>query len=173
MFNPYKYSQRPFINDTRRISISQIMRSFFLELERQEGKKLNIRVKTEHDAELIKNHINDYSYNFECFAVPKHDTLIEVDYVRSNLCAGYVFYFVCKCESRVRHLYQVGEGGMLMCRNCLKLRYKRINNKYSQIRRLIRNPDLLINYLSSTPRHYEVAENALNYLIGLKNQGVL
>ncbi len=175
MFDPYKYTQRPTTKEVSKIHITAIIREFFNEIEIKfgEGRRMNLCVKTEGEAEKVKNEINNNFYGYECLYVPQHDTALRIDYEKSNLGVGYYFYFVCKCERRVLYLYQLSETSELNCRKCLRLKYKKPDNRKSKIRRLIRNPDILMNYLNSTPKHYEIAAEALNTLKELRANNLL
>jgi len=165
MFNPYRYSNKPTVDPNKRLNITTVLRAVKLELlNMYHGFGKNFRIKHPYDAETIKHQINDNFHQFNCLMVPQHDSVLKVDYIKSNL-RGFVFYFVCnRCEGRVKHLYQAEQGGQLACRACHRLWYKKKSQKGTELRRLLKNPQVLVTYLQSMPRFREKAQEVLDLL---------
>ena len=156
------------VDEADRISVSQTIASVLDELrfKRSELDLWSTRIKalTLSDAELIKKIINEENWRFGSLLVPDGDTHLSVDYLESNLKIGYIFYFVClSCEKRARYLYRKSDTGLFRCRTCHDLKYKRTKNYYDKraLRKLLRNPEVLMTYLNSSPKYYQVAAEAL------------
>ena len=66
-----------------------------------------------------------------------------VDYKRSNLGRGFVFYFRCNgCRRRVKYLYEYSMLQPPLCRICCHLHYEQPSRKARRLSRLIRKPHL-------------------------------
>lgn len=133
MFDLFKYLHRPAIGEVQRISVSALLRKLQVELRAKYADDAWMRIRTDTEAEIIKGIMNEQSYKYEALEVPQHDTALRFDYVKSNLGKGYIFYFVCKCERRVLHLYQTSKGQQLFCRHCAHLRYKKVTSRKTKI----------------------------------------
>jgi hypothetical protein len=73
----------------------------------------------------------------------------KVDFVRSNLKRGFIFYFVCNgCGRRVKYLYEYSVMRTPLCRICCRLDYEPPTRKARELSRLIRKP-----YLSSEAKY--------------------
>jgi hypothetical protein len=174
MFNPNVYQGTRFITETTRISSKSLVTRLLSEIRNKydPNNKQRIRIKSVQDAEKLKHIINEEFPEWPSLQVPKHDTALQVDYVSSNLNKGFIFYLICSgCERRVLHLYQPTPEAYLKCRNCHNLSYKKDDYRSRRIRRLIKSPDLLINYLQSTYKNYEVAVEAIEVIKSLKTEG--
>lgn len=73
----------------------------------------------------------------------------EVDYVRSNLKRGYIFYFICNgCGRRVKYLYVYTMLDSPLCRHCCRLKYEQPSRNARALSRALRRP-----YLSSEAKY--------------------
>lgn len=116
---------RPSVQETQRINITAVMRKLHIELSTKYDTSYWKHIRTQEEAERVKELINNSYTRFESLEVPQHDSAMQVDFIASNLGKGYVFYFVCKCDRRVVHLYQTSKDQPLQCRQCAHLKYKK------------------------------------------------
>lgn len=125
--------QRPVVGEMPRISASALLHNLQIEhkVKYDDGDWMRIRNDTE--AEIMKGILNNKYHKYESLEVPQHDTVLQFDYVKSNLGKGYIFYFVCKCGKRALHLYQVAKDSPLGCRTCCQLRYKKVVSRKTNI----------------------------------------
>lgn len=134
MFDPFKYMYRPAVGDVQRISASALLRKLQVEIKsKNSGDDYLMCIRNDTEAEIMKGIMNEQSYKYEALEAPQHDTALRFDYVKSNLRRGYIFYFVCKCERRVSHLYQLTKESPLSCRTCCRLRYKKVAPRKTSI----------------------------------------
>jgi hypothetical protein len=134
MFDPSRYTSRPVVGEVSRISVSALLRKLQAEIKSENGgDDYLMSIGTDMEAEIMKGIMNEQSYKYEALEVPQHDTALRFDYVKSNLGKGYIFYFVCKCERRVSHLYQTTKDSPLGCRTCYQLRYKKAPSRQTNI----------------------------------------
>lgn len=152
-----------FIDKHARFEVTKLIRNLKLELISDFGLDPKLLYSADLEiARMLKRYINEDFHRFESLhVVPKHDSMLQVDFIKSNL-KGYVFYFICQfCNRRVLHLYQSHEAEQLGCRTCYHFAYPKHHSKGAKLKKLLRNPDLLMNYLYSSPKHNLLAQEAL------------
>ena len=123
----YKHRDRQFLANIQRKDITDYLRTF---LTRRDG-YVPLKIRTALEADEAKKYL-DNPKNTHSKSIKGMNLLTpywhwqNVDYVKSNLDKGYVFYFICSaCGSRVKYLYQYSLTKPPICRTCCCLDYER------------------------------------------------
>jgi hypothetical protein len=150
MYNNNRYKNS---SDLKQIDVTGYVESFLLELAKRE-RRSSIKITKLSDVERIKGLLN-LPKNTAFKSLSDIRTNIpfwerqEVDYIKSNLGKGYIFYFLCNiCGRRVKYLYNYNEYSSPKCRICCDLRYKSPTRKDRSLSRWSKKP-----YLSSEDRY--------------------
>lgn len=136
----------------RRVDITDYVQEFVMHMRRTQGRIFDRRHPGE--AENMKQMMNDpRNTTFKSIRDLRDGDYYwheqKVDYVRSNLKRGFIFYFICNaCGRRARYLYEYSSLESPLCRICCRLNYEQPGRKAREISRLIRRP-----YLSTEAKH--------------------
>lgn len=113
-----------------RIDIVDYVRAFLLELAVKE-KRPFIVIDSLAQAERVTGLLNlPENTTFKSLANIHSGYLYwleqRVEYVRSNLGRGFIFYFICnRCDRRTRYLYHDSPTISPTCRLCCRITYRR------------------------------------------------
>jgi len=129
-------------NTYPRINIKGYVKTFIRNIREKEGRVFN----TKHAGEIayMKELLNTPAYTTfksakDLWTGDYYWNEQKVDYVRSNLGRGYIFYFKCNgCGRRVKDLYRYSELNSPVCRTCCGLGYDTPSNKSRELIRLLR-----------------------------------
>jgi hypothetical protein len=130
-YHPHSYDGRT-TKTAYRISSTDTIAALVSELVETSDVELgwlqNSRIRGIGEAEMILDIINrprlSRTYTALLNIQAPHDYLQQMNFVKSNLCDGYIFYFICNgCGNRVKYLYQLPNAWLFRCRSCQRLRY--------------------------------------------------
>jgi len=130
------------VNTYPQINIKGYVKSFLLNIREKEVRIFNINCPG--DVAYMKELINTPAYTTfksarDVWTGNYYWNEQKVDYDRSNLGRGYIFYFICNgCRRRAKYLYEYNILHSPVCRICCGLGYEAPPNKARELIRLLR-----------------------------------
>jgi hypothetical protein len=148
----YTHKKKEVLDRIERIDISNYVTQGIFELRRK-GYVFDMRNPLELDR--LRDMLNDSKNTMFKSTVDFNEGLPfwheqKVDFIRSNLGKGAVFYFRCnQCHKRVKYLYEYSMCYSPLCRTCCRLGYTVPTRKGRGLSRMLRKP-----YLSSDDKQW-------------------